>query len=544
MALNYETTNWENGKTVLKAEHLRKIEKGITDIIAENDAIYKDEDTRKSNEKQRQEEHSRKMNEVSEIVSDIQKDYDSLQKIIIDENASANLQNQINQTNSQLAQNMNEIDSLNSKIDVIAYQLPPSNGIDDTDMVQTAINNFKKIQLNGSYIISNLDIDKSVSIIGSGTLVQKEGAIGDLITASKNLYMTNITIKGNGVSESNGIVFSDADIYSGSGSFNNVTINDFNGIGLYLGLNRNMFHGDTIGINRCTDVGFKILSSDNLLSKLNIGDCGIGLDIENGGGNVFESSCFYRSLTKNINLQHQSYYSTFSACSIDTSKKYGIYIQQVDNHVSERGHKIIACSFFGNSNESIGEYSDVYINGAKGVMISGCNFFTYSDACVKYLVEVVNNGTCNFISNSYDTTTKKPFTSSSFTNNVNLCTVVDYNNIRFNSPMSTSKTINIYPVSSNELILQSVAQGKGYANLQIFSNGKIAFGDGYSSPNLAIERYTNDTLTVKGNLYINGNLCVQNISDATSLGNVVKKIEVFTKDGTSLGFIPVYNTIL
>ena len=65
MSLSYEVTNWENGKTVLKAEHLRKIEKGITDIISENDAIYKDEDIRKSNEKQRQEEHSRKMNEVS-----------------------------------------------------------------------------------------------------------------------------------------------------------------------------------------------------------------------------------------------------------------------------------------------------------------------------------------------------------------------------------------------------------------------------------------------------------------------------------------------
>ena len=108
MSLSYEVTNWENGKTVLKAEHLRKIEKGITDIISENDAIYKDEDIRKSNEKQRQEEHSRKMNEVSEVVSDIQKDYDSLQKIIIDENASANLQNQINQTNSQLEHKPNK----------------------------------------------------------------------------------------------------------------------------------------------------------------------------------------------------------------------------------------------------------------------------------------------------------------------------------------------------------------------------------------------------------------------------------------------------
>ena len=137
MSLSYEITNWENGKTVLKAEHLRKIEKGITDIISENDAIYKDEDIRKSNEKQRQEEHSRKMNEVSEIVSDIQKDYDSLQKIIIDANASANLQNQINQTNSQLEHN--------------------------TSMLNKIMNNFDNIDLNINYnynrILKGMDVN-------------------------------------------------------------------------------------------------------------------------------------------------------------------------------------------------------------------------------------------------------------------------------------------------------------------------------------------------------------------------------------------------
>lgn len=130
MSLSYEVTNWENGKTVLKAEHLRKIEKGITDIIAENDAIYKDEDTRKSNEKQRQEEHSRKMNEVSGVVSDIQKDYDSLQKIIIDENASANLQNQINQTNSQLEQ----------KASYFTFKEFKQNNLTDTEALQECIN--------------------------------------------------------------------------------------------------------------------------------------------------------------------------------------------------------------------------------------------------------------------------------------------------------------------------------------------------------------------------------------------------------------------
>ena len=158
MSLNYETTNWENGKTVLKAEHLRKIEKGITDIIAENDAIYTDEDTRKSNEKQRQEEHSRKMNEVSEVVSDIQKDYDSLQKIIIDENASANLQNQINQTNSQLEH--------------IEKQIKPSGKNDDTDYnnIVDAIAKYKTIKL----LDGNFTLTKKISV-PSGRYISGKG---------------------------------------------------------------------------------------------------------------------------------------------------------------------------------------------------------------------------------------------------------------------------------------------------------------------------------------------------------------------------------
>lgn len=71
MSLNYEVTNWENGKTVLKAEHLRKIEKGITDIISENDAIYKDEDTRKSNEINRQNTFLNKISEVNNKMTEI-----------------------------------------------------------------------------------------------------------------------------------------------------------------------------------------------------------------------------------------------------------------------------------------------------------------------------------------------------------------------------------------------------------------------------------------------------------------------------------------
>ena len=95
MALNYETTNWENGKTVLRAEHLRKIEKGITDIIAENDAIYKDEDTRKSNEVDR----NRKVNEtISKMES-------------ISSSIQTNIANKVKEVDSKLNNKISEADN-------------------------------------------------------------------------------------------------------------------------------------------------------------------------------------------------------------------------------------------------------------------------------------------------------------------------------------------------------------------------------------------------------------------------------------------------
>ncbi len=105
MAINYNPTKWENGKTILKASHFEKIEKGITDIINYNNSIYTDEDKRKENEIKREEEHNKKIKEVDTLVDDLKSDYDALEKIIIDENTSANLQNQINDVNSQLAHN-------------------------------------------------------------------------------------------------------------------------------------------------------------------------------------------------------------------------------------------------------------------------------------------------------------------------------------------------------------------------------------------------------------------------------------------------------
>lgn len=48
---------------------------------------------------------------------------------------------------------------------------------------------------------------------------------------------------------------------------------------------------------------------------------------------------------------------------------------------------------------------------------------------------------------------------------------------------------------------------------------------------------------IKTNVRVGGNLGVGNSAAATTLGTVVKKIEIFDASGTSLGFLPVYDAI-
>ena len=95
MALSYEVTNWENGKTVLRAEHLRKIEKGITDIISENDAIYTDEDTRKSNEVDRNRKVNESISKMESVSSSIQ----------------TNIANKVKEVDSKLNNKISEADN-------------------------------------------------------------------------------------------------------------------------------------------------------------------------------------------------------------------------------------------------------------------------------------------------------------------------------------------------------------------------------------------------------------------------------------------------
>ena len=131
------------------------------------------ENTRKANEVTRIESEKQRAdaeNLRKEKIIEIQSDYDSLKKVIIDENASANLQNQINQTNSQLEHNMNELENQINRLDTVKANKSI------TENLQTQINtlvlesggdsNLEVVQARGDYRTLNDRID-NVEIVKS-----------------------------------------------------------------------------------------------------------------------------------------------------------------------------------------------------------------------------------------------------------------------------------------------------------------------------------------------------------------------------------------
>ena len=488
----------------------------------------------------------------SNLADKLKKDYEKLKRIILDENIQAKLTNDINEIDTSINNINNDIGVINSQLEQIVYLLPQSNGVDDTETVQNAINNYKKVQLNGVHIISNLIINNEVEIIGknkrSDILKQKSGSNGNVITANGSLHLSNITIKGNNEADCSGVVYSTktGESYSITGNINNCEILNFKDYGIKLEGNRNMLHAYEVGITSC-GTGLYIESSDNLLSKLNIGDCNINIKVKKGGGNVFESCALYRANEYCIWLDHEAYYSSFSNTSIDTNKKQSVYIKQIDTNVNDRGHKFVGCSFFGNSSSNSGIYNCFELDGAKGVIIQACNFFVYDDVKVKYLVNITNGGYAIMQGNLYATNEKKPYTTG-IVNDKTKVSILDFENNIFNSNISiqSGKKISFNSTDAYSQILQSFVSGESYARLQIYSDGKIIFGNGAETAKVKLELFNNNALKlVNGSLLLGTGktIGIGNSTTATTPNNVIGKFEILNENGVSLGYVPIYDRI-
>lgn len=91
-------------------------------------------------------------------VEEIEKDYQGLRKIVIDENNAANLQDQVNKVNSSLEQ----IAIIPTRINVET---------DDTNAIKRALLQGKKININKDYTISsNIELPSNIEIFGNGSI--------------------------------------------------------------------------------------------------------------------------------------------------------------------------------------------------------------------------------------------------------------------------------------------------------------------------------------------------------------------------------------
>jgi hypothetical protein len=95
-------------------------------------------------------------------------------------------------------------------------------------------------------------------------------------------------------------------------------------------------------------------------------------------------------------------------------------------------------------------------------------------------------------------------------------------------------------------LIAAQTNGESFHRFRVDHSGKLEWSDGTVAPGSTsgLNLYRNNAvLTTDGKLTAVGGLGVGNSSPATMLGTVTKKIEVFASNGTSLGYVPVYDAI-
>lgn len=87
------------------------------------------------------------------------------------------------------------------------------------------------------------------------------------------------------------------------------------------------------------------------------------------------------------------------------------------------------------------------------------------------------------------------------------------------------------------------AAREGNPRYAVKASGDVSWGPGTGAADVTLKRSASGILQSSGKLTAVGGLGVGNSAAASTPGSVVKKIQIFDANGTSLGFVPVYNTI-
>lgn len=96
---------------------------------------------------------------------------------------------------------------------------------------------------------------------------------------------------------------------------------------------------------------------------------------------------------------------------------------------------------------------------------------------------------------------------------------------------------------TNDRAFMAKLNSQDYPAWQVEGNGLMRFGSGLTNPDTIFYRQGANKLRTDGKMMATNGLGAGNSAAATVLGSVVKKLEIFSDTGTSLGFIPIYDAI-
>jgi hypothetical protein len=116
--------------------------------------------------------------------------------------------------------------------------------------------------------------------------------------------------------------------------------------------------------------------------------------------------------------------------------------------------------------------------------------------------------------------------------------------------LASSKTIeitqgrlNVYQTASTLRALSTYVSGEVEDRFRIRSDGFMRWGNGTVALDVSLYRSAADQLKTDDKFLASLGIGVGNAVAAATLGNVIKKIEVFDDTGVSIGFLPVYDSI-
>lgn len=108
---------------------------------------------------------------------------------------------------------------------------------------------------------------------------------------------------------------------------------------------------------------------------------------------------------------------------------------------------------------------------------------------------------------------------------------------------TTQSAILVDGVDATVKALQAQVAGDTVKRFQILTDGTVFWGSGSAAQDTNLYRSAANVLKTDDKLIAALGLGVGNSASATTLGTLSKKMEVFDASGTSLGFVPIYDSI-